>query len=138
MIRQLEEKDWTIVNKWLFEIAKVSFDKVIPSILEKKIIEDYKNFPEGFVVSEERELNGLLWFEANPEKKSAFIHAIYVIPEYRAKGVSDELIEYLEKYCRKRKIESIDLNVTTKLEAAVNFYKRKGFEIKRYQMSKRL
>ncbi len=138
MLRQIQNKDWPVVRKWLFEVAESSFDKFIPDILEKKIEEDYKKFPEGFVVSEEKGLNGLLWFGTFPEKKSAFIHAIYVTPSYRGKGVSDKLIDYLEKYCKKRGISEIDLNVSIGLGDAIKFYKRCGFEIKRYNMSKRL
>jgi ribosomal protein S18 acetylase RimI-like enzyme len=139
-IRLLKDNDWIIVKPWLYELAKESFGKVIPSILEKKIQEDYQKEPEGFVVSEDdssRKVNGLLWFSTFPEKKSAFIHAIYVDPLYRGKGVSDSLMDYLEKYCKKRNLENIELNVTVGLEYAIRFYQRRGFEIRRYFMSKR-
>lgn len=138
MIRQLEEKDWSTVKEWLFEIGRNSFDNFVPSFLEKKLEGERRDFPERFVVSEDDELNGVLWFEANPERKSVFIHAIYVPQKYRGAGVSDQLIDYLEEYCKERSITTIDLNVTTNLEAAIKFYKRRGFQVKRYQMSKGL
>lgn len=139
MLRQINKNDWPIVMNWMFEIAEQSFGKVIPGILEGKIEEDYRKFPEGFVVSEDKtRLNGVLWFEISPQKKSAFIHAIYVTPEYRGKRISDELMKYLEDYCRKRGLVTIDLNVSTNLLPAINFYKRQGFDIKRYAMSKEL
>jgi len=140
MLRQMQDRDWPTVKPWIFSIAEESFDKVIPGILERKIQEDYKKEPEGFVVSEDdkRALNGLLWFSTFPEKKSAFVHAIYVEPAYRGKGISDELLEYLENYCRDHKLDTIELNVTVGLDSAIRFYQRKGFDIKRYFMSKKL
>ena len=139
MIRQIENRDWPTVKPWLFKLAEESFGKVIPGILEKKIQEDYQKEPEGFVVSEEeKKLNGLLWFSTFPEKKSAFIHAIYVEPIYRGKGVSDQLMDYLERYCKEKNLETIELNVTVGSEEAVGFYKHRGFEIKRYFMSKKV
>jgi len=139
MLRQIKEQDWLKIKKLLFEIAEQSFDKVVSEVLEKKIKEDYERFPEGFIISEDnKNLIGLLWFEVFPEKKSAFVHAIYVEPEYRGKGVSDELISYLEDYCKKEKLNKIELNVSLNLQYAIKFYKRKGFQIKRYFMSKRV
>jgi len=140
-IRLLKDTDWEIVKPWLYELARESFERVVPSILEKKIREDYQREPEGFVVSEDelsRRVNGFLWFSTFPEKKSALIHAIYVDPQYRGKGVSDSLIDYLEEYCKKRDLKKIELNVTIGLKYAIRFYQRRGFEIKRYFMSKRI
>jgi ribosomal protein S18 acetylase RimI-like enzyme len=138
-IRLLKEYDWITVKLWLYELAKKSFGKVIPNILEEKIKEDYQKEPEGFVVSEDdssKMVNGFLWFSTFPEKKSAFIHAIYVDSSYVGKGVSDSLMDYLENYCKKRNLETIELNVTVGLEHAIKFYQRRGFEIRRYFMSK--
>ncbi|MBI2499559.1 GNAT family N-acetyltransferase [Candidatus Woesearchaeota archaeon] len=139
-IRLLRENDWVTVKPWLYELARESFGEVTPSILEKKIKEDYQKEPEGFVVAEDessRKVNGLLWFSIFPEKKSAFIHAIYVLPTYRGKGISDSLMDYLEEYCKKQDLDNIELNVTVGLEHAVKFYLRRGFEVKRYLMSKK-
>lgn len=139
-IRRLEDKDWVTVRPWLYELARQSFGKVIPSILEEKIQGDYKKEPEGFVVSEDesvQKVNGLLWFSTFPEKKSAFIHAIYVDSAYRGRGVSDSLMDYLEEYCRGRGLENIELNVTVGLDHAIKFYQRRGFKIKRLFMAKR-
>lgn len=140
-IRLLRDNDWATVRPWIYELARESFGKVIPSILEKKIQEDFQKEPEGFVVSEDEashRINGLLWFSTFPEKKSAFIHAIYVDPPYRGKGVSDSLMDHLEEYCKQRNLENIELNMTVSLEYARRFYQRRGFEIKRYVMSKRV
>jgi len=140
-IRLLKNNDWVTVKPWLYELAKESFGKVVPSILNKKIREDYQKEPEGFIVSEDgssKKLNGLLWFSTFPEKKSVFIHAIYVNPTYRGKGVSDSLMDYLEEYCKKKDLENIELNVTVGLDYALRFYQRRGFEIKRYFMGKKV
>jgi ribosomal protein S18 acetylase RimI-like enzyme len=139
MIRLLNENDWKIVKPWIFEIAKESFDVVIPEILENQIKIDYEKEPEGFIVSEDNNIiNGLIWFQTNVIKKSAYINAIYIIPEYRGKGISDKLIKYLEKKCIEKKIDNIELSVTLTMTNAIKFYKRMGFEIKRYMMSKKL
>ena len=139
-IRLLKENDWEIVKPWLYELAKSSFGKIISSILEKKFQEDYKKEPEGFVVSEDessKKVNGFLWFSTFSEKKSVFIHAIYVAPKYRGKHVSDSLMDYLEEYCKKKNLDTLELNVTANLNYAIRFYQRRGFKTKRYFMSKK-
>lgn len=138
-IRLLEEKDWGIFLKWMNEIAEKSFDNLIPSILANKIKSSYEKEPTGFIVIEESQQTiGALWFETCSEKGSVFIHAIYVTPKYRGTKTSDKLMDYLEDYCKKKSVKFIELNVTATLKEAVRFYGRRGFEIKRYSMLKKL
>ena len=139
MIRQIKDSDWPIVNEWNLEMASASFDKVIPEILNKKVKEDYEKQPEGFKVAEENgQVVGFIWFSLIPEKKSAFIHAIYVESSFRGSGLADKLLSHVESFCKEKKIENIELNVTTKLIPAIKFYQKKGFLIKRHFMSKNL
>jgi ribosomal protein S18 acetylase RimI-like enzyme len=139
IIRQLRDSDWKTFMTWMYELAEKSFGKVIPQMLEEEIKRDYQKEPEGFIVSEENgQLTGVIWFTTSPEKKMAFIHAIYITPKYRGTGLSDKLLDYLESYCASKSIKAIDLNVTTTLTEAIRFYKRKGFEVTRYSMSKKL
>lgn len=139
MIRGLKKEDWEIFMGWMYELASLSFDKVVPKMLEEKIKSDYEREPSGFVVSDVNgEVNGVLWFSTIKEKKSVFIHAIYVKQEYRSRGVSDSLIKYLEEYCKREGLDTIEGNVTTNLTQAIKFYEKQGFKIKRYLMVKKL
>ena len=60
-------------------------------------------------------------------KKQIFIDDIYVMPEYRRKGVAKALFNYVKSLAEKEKYEKIDLTVWSFNEEALIFYKSLGF-----------
>lgn len=124
------------IMPWFIELAQASFDKVNKEMLKENISKSQSSFPEGFVVYKfENRIIGFLWFDFNLEKKSAFIHGIYVDKKFRGKKIAQEIMEYLKKICIKKQIKKIDLNVTSTMKEAIRFYEKEKFQIKRYQMS---
>lgn len=54
---------------------------------------------------------------------------IAVLPMYRKKGYGNNLIKNLINYCNKNSIVSMTLEVRESNEAAINLYRKNGFEI---------
>jgi ribosomal protein S18 acetylase RimI-like enzyme len=73
-----------------------------------------------------------------PDNDTIRLDQIYVKPEYRLKGVAQEIINYLASIAHKEEIDVISLRVNSKNESAISFYKRKGFVIEELIMNKRV
>lgn len=95
--------------------------------LEESIGKDSK---EVFVVAKEQdEYVGMLGSEEANEGKW-FIKAVYVKPEHRGKGIANKLLENMLSALKSRNsIKEIELKVSAEQVAAVNLYKKYGFEI---------
>ncbi|MBS4536578.1 GNAT family N-acetyltransferase [Clostridium sp. D2Q-14] len=76
----------------------------------------------GFIRGEIKEINGI--FASN---KIVFITDIFMEELFRGKGLTKNLIEKIEEYCREKEIFNIKLNVNTQNKRAIGFYKKKGF-----------
>jgi GNAT superfamily N-acetyltransferase len=67
---------------------------------------------------------------------AAEIKRMYVRPEYRGQGVSDLLLEALEKYASEFGYKWLYLDTAVDMKAAARFYERKGFvACKRYNQN---
>ena len=60
-------------------------------------------------------------------EKQILIDDIYVVPDYRRKGVAKALFNYVKSLAEKEKYEKIDLTVWSFNEEALIFYKSLGF-----------
>jgi len=80
----------------------------------------------------DKELIGMAVFVFNSNtaiKHIAEIFAVYVIPEFRGKGVSKKLFDFIVKESKKKKIIKIKLNVFENNISAKKFYLKQGFKI---------
>jgi len=69
--------------------------------------------------------------------RDAFIDEIYLLPDYRGKGVAGKAIEFLEAACRNRGITAIHLEVERANTRAQSAYRKAGFaDHDRYLMTK--
>jgi GNAT superfamily N-acetyltransferase len=59
--------------------------------------------------------------------KAGEIKRLYVRPAYRGQGVSDLLLEALERYARNCGYQRLYLDTAATMKAAARFYERKGF-----------
>ena len=100
---------------------------------EKFIKKALKDKNKRIIVAEENnEIIGLCAFSFNDNayqtrKKQIFIDDIYVVPDYRRKGVAKALFNYVKSLAEKEKYEKIDLTVWSFNEEALIFYKSLGF-----------
>ena len=61
----------------------------------------------------------------------SYITQVYVLPEYRKKGLASILLEEYIIYCKEKKIDGIWLTTQKDNHNAINLYKSKGFEIEK-------
>ncbi|WP_407271674.1 GNAT family N-acetyltransferase [Radiobacillus sp. PE A8.2] len=71
------------------------------------------------------------------EQVHAFIYEIYVLPNYRKKGIGKVLLQSAMDLCKQRGYQEIRLNVFAKNSAKL-IYERLGFEDVQMLMNKRL
>lgn len=57
------------------------------------------------------------------------LRAVYILPEFRRRNISKELISFLFDYARGLNVKKVSLMVNSYQENAVNLYKKMGFEI---------
>ena len=80
---------------------------------------------QGFIFSLNKTINGFCFFK----KIDDFIeiYSIFVVPEYRNKGVAKNFLERCLKYCKKNKLKKIILDVNETNYNAIKFYKKHNF-----------
>lgn len=86
-----------------------------------------------FIVLDNNSIVGYIYVKIitsdnGPEKEQeASISGLYVISEYRRKGIATSLIKEVKKWCLKKDIKYINLSVLSKNEAALNLYNKESF-----------
>lgn len=113
MIRFSKEEDIIHLNKLLIE-TKSCYNKSNQNPFCKCIVYDDIN------------IKGAIFFEEIYEKVD--IDYVIVNNNYRRKGVASKLLEYLIDYCKEKSISNITLEVNENNIAAINLYKKYGFE----------
>lgn len=89
---------------------------------------------DGFIVAKEkgRALGFVAcdtnWFSLFELKKVGEIHEIFVIPEFRLKGIGSKLLNSALDYAVQRQRDIAELWVGEKNEVARIFYEKKGFK----------
>ena len=79
------------------------------------------------------------WFSLEFHGRSAFLDELYIREEFRRKGIGSRVIDSLCKYCRENGIHTLRLEVEKKNTAAIEVYRRNGFQLHdRFIMTKRL
>lgn len=113
MIRFLEYTDIDLVNKLVddknYKIDKNELNKQAYVYIENNKIIAFVSF----VISYER----------------AELYYIFVDNEYRRNHVASKLMEYMIDVCSKKDVETIDLEVKSTNEIAINLYKKYGFDV---------
>ena len=100
---------------------------------EKFIKRALKDKSKKIIVAEENTaIIGLCAFGFNDNayqtrKKQILIDDIYVVPDYRRKGVAKALFNYVKSLAEKEKYEKIDLTVWNFNKEAQSFYESLGF-----------
>ncbi|MGG0238134.1 GNAT family N-acetyltransferase [Bacillus rhizoplanae] len=90
------------------------------------------NFPEGFVLleSDQHAVGELVLRYDNYEgQEIGYVSFVYVIPEGRGKGYSNELFRYAEEQFKKRNLLEYHLRVAQSNLRAIKFYEKQGLEI---------
>ena len=80
---------------------------------------------QGFIFSLNKTINGFCFFK----KIDDFIeiYSIFVVPEFRNKGVAKNFLDCCLKYCKENKLKKIVLDVNETNINAIKFYKKHNF-----------
>ncbi len=70
-----------------------------------------------------------------PNYDTVRLDQIYVAPDYRSRGMAQSIIDFIMDYAKKERIFEISLRVNSQNLSAINFYKKKGFEVKEHIMN---
>lgn len=96
-------------------------------MLLTKLIHDEKKYDD--FVNTEFSVNNYFKNVIKNNKKGYLIDGLYVIEEYRNRGIAKALIQYGLKMVNNSDIDFIDINVMAKNEIAIKLYKSFGFDL---------
>lgn len=115
------------------ENAQHQFKQLLPDGLKTK---DHNLL----TIMSDHEAVGILWLfvKHNEEDKQAFIYDIELDENQRGKGYGNLTMASLEKYAKSEGISRIGLHVFAHNERAFALYQKMGYEIKSYNMSKKI
>ena len=82
---------------------------------------------EYYFIMENNEVCGYTAIKKEEEK--LFISKLYLLKDYRGKGLSSFGFKFIEDYLKKNKLKSMYLTVNKYNENSINVYKHWGFEI---------
>ena len=93
-----------------------------------KTLNYYWKIGKIFVGEIEKKVVGVIIFreECYNDKKSLMIEELVVNGNLQRKGIGKQLMDFVERYCKKNKIKFIWL-ITAKKAAAFKFYKKIGY-----------
>ncbi len=91
----------------------------------------HKSKSEFVVVRNPDKIIAYLIIQIRKNSRKYRIYSLAIAPEARGTGIGKELLEYAERLARKNNIPIITLEVSEKNVAAVNLYKKKGFQIEK-------
>ena len=69
------------------------------------------------------------------EEGKLFLSKLYILKEYRGKGISSKTFEFIENLAKEKNLKSIWLTVNKNNNHAIEVYKHKGFVIIRKQVA---
>ena len=148
-IRKAKKEDVNFVLNGIKEICKIEKEKinsikfldkrVLNNIRKKRIILlEVEGKPVGFLefIFSKKQPYGIDY--EDEKKEFCWVNNMFVVKEFRRKGVGNDLFQELERICKKRKIKVILLDVFRINRKAGKFYKKEDFNPKIYVLEKKL
>jgi len=80
-----------------------------------------------------------IWFQTRHYAgKSCEPDHVYIQPEYQGLGLGNKMFDYVEKYCKEKGCESLELNTYVQNTSSHKFYYNLGYKILGYHFFKDL
>ena len=86
---------------------------------------------ETLVLEEDGVIVGFLLMDVDRKRKTATLVTLDVLMDYRRRGYASSLLTRSEKTLNELGVTAYNLQVDTKNEGAISFYRRNGFEMDR-------
>ena len=122
-------------------IQKFTDNKFPNDILEIRFNEMFTQNYECIGVFKGDMLIGLcgLWFQTRHYAgKSCEPDHVYIQPEYQGLGLGNKMFDYVERYCKEKGCESLELNTYVQNTSSHKFYYNLGYKILGYHFFKDL
>jgi len=120
------------------------FKKIFKIISDKRIKNEFDSLLHSsnrllLVAKENKKMYGYLIgsFLKNEFEKWGYIDDVFVLKNYQNKNIGRRLIGKFIEISKNKKIKKFRLSVDIKNGKAINFYKKIGFKITEYEMSKK-
>lgn len=134
----IDKKDISSIIPLIKELTENKFSD---SVLEDRFTEMITQNYECAVVYDGDKLVGVcgLWYcTRHYSGKSVEIDHVYIIEEYRNKGLGKEFMNWIDNYVKNKGCESIELNTYVQNHPSHKFYYNQGFEILGYHFFKKV
>ncbi len=131
-LKKEEEKDYSKITK-----QKIKYPK--DNILKKEFNEQLSSRRHLILVIEtNKELIGYIYgtFFNTSYSKGGYIEDIFVLKNFRKKGLAIKLINEFIKILKNKGYKKIHLSVNVKNKGAIELYKKLGFELYHYDFKK--
>jgi ribosomal protein S18 acetylase RimI-like enzyme len=153
VIRPAKEDDWDLIEEGLIEgellterserRSGISRDALKKNAM--KSIERYhrnaKKPEAAFIAEADGVSAGFVWVTTeinfSDEDICGWVLEIYVLPEFRRRGIAAKLLNRAEEWTKEQNAHSLWLNAGGNNDAAISLYKSSGFDIETVHMSKR-
>jgi len=122
-------------------IQEFTDNKFPNDILEIRFSEMFTQNYECIGVFKGDMLIGLcgIWFQTRHYAgKSCEPDHVYIQPEYQGLGLGNKMFDYVEKYCKEKGCESLELNTYVQNTSSHKFYYNLGYKILGYHFFKDL
>jgi len=146
-IRLANKKDLNnyilIKNESLKEYSKITQQSIkLTNLQIKKELTEGVSNPKRFliVIGKDKRIIGYLIGSIliSEHQNYGYIDDIFILKEFRKKGLGVKLINDFIKKIKKKKVKRIRLGVNIKNKNAIKVYKKLGFKIRHYEMDKEL
>lgn len=133
---KIEEKDLIKYINLHYIVAQKSFpNKIVPIEYSQKRIEQLNDFLEKgmailFSAKINNEIVGFAWCYLHDffDEKRLFINVLSVDENFQKKGIGKMLINEIEKYAKKKDINTIDVIASIENENSIGFYEHLNFK----------
>jgi len=136
---QIIQKEF--ISEIILLIQEFTDNKFPNDILEIRFNEMFTQNYECIGVFKGDMLIGLcgLWFQTRHYSgKSCEPDHVYIQPEYQGLGLGNKMFDYVEKYCKEKGCESLELNTYVQNTSSHKFYYNLGYKILGYHFFKDL
>lgn len=128
IIQELAEKSWNSAYREILSQEQIEYmlsemysEKEISSEMETENYEYYLIFNEDIIA-------GFIGFEYHYEEKTTKLHRLYLLPEFKGKGLGKKAISFMAEKVREHFDHRIILNVN-KNNVAKKIYQKVGFTV---------
>jgi ribosomal protein S18 acetylase RimI-like enzyme len=131
-LKRQEEKDYSkIIGRKITypkdNVLKKEFNKALSSKKHLILVEEENKILIGY-------LHGTYF--SNPYSKGGNVEDVFVLKEFRRKGIAKSMIAYFIKLLKNKGYKKIQLSVNTKNVHAIKLYEKLGFEVFHWDLKK--